>query len=165
MPSPVSLSTGAERADALRDAGTLMLLVRTLEQAVKECTGADALSLTDLAVLGRIDRGATLPSLLARGLRLDPARVTHISDRLVAEGYIVRTADSSDRRRWRLALTGRGQDRLEGGRALLREEMGTLLAQLRDDDREALHQGLTAIRGVLDAGDAAPDEVQRSAGT
>ena len=165
MSSPVSLSTGTERADALRDAGTLMLLVRTLEQAVKVCAGADALSLTDLAVLGRIDRGATLPSLVARGLRLDPARVTHISDRLVAEGYIVRTADNSDRRRWRLALTDRGQERLEQGRTLLREAMGTLLAQLRDDDREALHQGLSAIRGVLDAGDPAKEEAQRSSGT
>lgn len=151
MPTQGALSTTREGADALRGAGTLLLLVRALEQDLRTAGGSDPLNLTELGVLGQIERGANLPSLVARALQLDPARVTHISDRLVTQGYIVRTVDPSDRRRWRLDLTERGRERLEEGRNAVQLAMETLLAQLAAPDRHALQQGLGAVRELLDA--------------
>ncbi len=122
MPTQGALSTTREGADALRGAGTLLLLVRALEQDLRTAGGSDPLNLTELGVLGQIERGANLPSLVARALQLDPARVTHISDRLVTQG-----------------------------RNAVQLAMETLLAQLAAPDRHALQQGLGAVRELLDA--------------
>lgn len=92
-------------ADALRVSGALLLAVRTLEQKLRTVAGSDALSLTDIGVLVQIENGVDLPSQVARALRLDPARVTHVTDRLVEYGLIERGIDPRDRRCWRLNLT------------------------------------------------------------
>ncbi len=137
--------------DVLRLVGSLMLLLRALEQQLRGCSGAEPLTLTELGVLGRIERGVDQPSLLARTLRLDPARVTHLTDRLVSQGYIERTLDPEDRRRWRLNLTTSGAERLQDGRAHLRAAMESLLDGLSAEERADLQHGLDAVRRVLDA--------------
>jgi DNA-binding MarR family transcriptional regulator len=135
--------------DALRVAGGLLLLVRALEQQLRAGASPDALGLKDLGVLGQIERGVDQPSLLARTLRLDPARVTHVTDRLVTQGYVRRTIDEADRRRWRLYLTPQGEQRLHEGRAEVRAAMETLLCELDVEERVALSQGLEGVRRVL----------------
>lgn len=148
MPSGGSSSTAP---DVLRLVGSLTLLLRTLEQELRSCSGADPLSLTELGALGRIERGVDQPSLLARALRLDPARVTHLTDRLVGQGYVARTVDQEDRRRWRLRLTAAGSLRLQAGRTHLRTAMEALLDGLSTEERADLQHGLDGVRRVLDA--------------
>src|SRR5215212_11279865 len=70
--------------------------------------GGQGLSLRQLAVLYLIREGAVFPSELARQLRISPAVVTGLLDRLAQRGYLQRLADASDRRRLRLALTDAG---------------------------------------------------------
>src|SRR3954464_7185304 len=70
--------------------------------------GGQDLSLRQLAVLYLMREGAAFPSELARQLRISPAVVTGLLDRLEQRGYLRRLADASDRRRLRLALTDAG---------------------------------------------------------
>jgi DNA-binding MarR family transcriptional regulator len=146
MPGQLPMST---TPDALYYAGTLVRLVRALDQQLRAATGPDSLTTTELGVLGQIDHGVDLPSLLARTLRLDPARVTHVADRLVARGYIVRAVDPRDRRCWRLRLTPLGQQRLEEGRADVRAAMEALLGGLTEEERTGLLRGLEGVRRLV----------------
>src|SRR5437868_13978464 len=132
MPGQLPMST---TPDALYYAGTLLRLVRALDQHLRAATGPDPLNTTELGVLGQIDHGVDLPSLLARTLRLDPARVTHVADRLAARGYIAREVDPKDRRCWRLHLTPLGRPRLEEGRADVRAAMDARLGGLAEEAR------------------------------
>jgi len=136
--------------DALRGAGTIVLLARALDQQLRLSAGPDAPAFADLSVLRQIERGVDLPSQVARALRLDPARVTHITDRLVAQGYIERTVDDADRRRWRLRLTTSGCARLKAGQDHLAASMDHLLTGLSDDERTGFLRGLEGVRRVLD---------------
>lgn len=137
--------------DPLRQAGTLVLLVRAMDQQLRAATSPDTLSLAELSVLGQVDRGVDLPSQVARALRMDPARVTHVVDRLVAHGSLTRAVDPEDRRRWRLRLTERGSQSLSDGRADMRAAMERLLDGLTPEEREGLEQGIAGVRRVLDA--------------
>ncbi len=151
---PTSTSQPAAPAldppDALRSAGTLVRLTRALDQQLRLSAGADGPALVDLSVLGQIDRGVDLPSQVARALRLDPARVTHVTDRLATQGYIERTLDEADRRRWRLRLTPPGRAHLETGQGHVVASMDYLLAALSDDERAGFLRGLEGVRRVLD---------------
>jgi DNA-binding MarR family transcriptional regulator len=147
-------STGeAAAADALRTAGSIILLARALEGELRIADPGDGLTLPELGVLGQIDRGRDLPSVLARALRIDPGRVTRITDRLVALAYLERAADPDDRRRCPLRLTVAGQERLARARSDVASAMGRLLDDLADRERIALHTGLEAARGQLEARD------------
>ena len=146
MPAQGPMST---TPDALYYAGTLLRLVRTLDQRLRAATGPDPLTTTELGVLGQIDHGVDLPSLLARALRLDPARVTHVADRLVARGYIAREVDPKDRRCWRLRLTPLGRQRLEEGRADVRAAMEVLLGGLTEEERAGFLRGLEGVRRLV----------------
>jgi DNA-binding MarR family transcriptional regulator len=146
MPRQDSVST---RADALREVGTLVLLLRAIDQRLRSGSGPDALTLAELGVLGQVARGSDSPSIVARTLRLDPARVTHLVDRLVEHGSITRGVDADDRRRWRLQLTAHGSESLAEGRATTRAAMEALLEGLTAEERDGLALGLEGARRVL----------------
>jgi DNA-binding MarR family transcriptional regulator len=130
-------------------AGTLLLLVRSLAQTFREAE--DDMDLADLSVLRQIERGRDLPSLVARGLRMDPGRVSRIVEGLEREGYIARSQDPDDRRRWHLQLTPDGRTRLGRGREEIRVAMSALLQGLSDEELAALERGLEAARRRLDS--------------
>src|SRR3954467_2983188 len=83
-------------------------LQRWATTAVQAGRAGQDLSLRQLAVLYLMREGAAFPSELARQLRISPAVVTGLLDRLEQRGYLRRLADASDRRRLRLALTDAG---------------------------------------------------------
>lgn len=135
--------------DALWQVGTMLRLLRALDQQLR-ATAPGGASLVELSVLSRIAQGSDLPSQVARTLRLDPARVTHVVDRLVTIGALTRTIDPADRRCWRLGLTESGTMYLEAGKTSLRGALEALLAGLADDERAAFGAGLVGVRRVLD---------------
>jgi DNA-binding MarR family transcriptional regulator len=141
----------APTADALRQAGTLVLLVRALDQHLRAGMEPDGLSLAALGVLGCVVRGIDLPSQVARALRLDRARVTHLVDGLVERGALTRSLDAQDRRCWRLQLTDQGAQLLAEGRTAVNTAMETLLRGLADEERAGLALGLAGARRLLDA--------------
>lgn len=141
------------RNDGLRLARVMLRLTRKLNSHVRALGGEDDLHLAEVSVLGQIERGHDLPSLIARALHLDPPRVTRITDRLVSLGYIERAPDASDRRLCRLHLTPAGSRRLATARDDLAETMEYLLEGLTDDERQGLEEGLRGMSRVLDSAD------------
>lgn len=144
------MSETRSRMDALSTARTYIRLVRLLEQETRYDADGEPLTLTEMGVLGRIDRGQTLPSTIARALALDPARVTRITDHLSALGYIQREADPDDRRRCPLRITDRGAERLERGRLHFSHAMAAILRGLSEDELEGLRVGTDGLARVLD---------------
>ena len=135
--------------DALWQVGAMLHLLRALDQHLRSA-GPDAASLAEVSVLSRVAQGFELPSQVARALRMDPALVTHLVDRLVTIGALTRTVDPTDRRRWRLGLTEIGQTYLDVGKESIRSVLETLLVGLTDDERAAFSAGLVGVRRVLD---------------
>jgi DNA-binding MarR family transcriptional regulator len=128
---------------------TLLTLVRAAGEQFRRLDGEDDLSLTDLTILAGIERGFDLPSVLARTLHLDFARVSRVTEQLHRLGYLEREADPVDRRRCRLRLTDAGRERLERGRADLSVVMAGLADGLTEDERAGLEHAVEGVRRVL----------------
>jgi DNA-binding MarR family transcriptional regulator len=128
----------------------MLHLLRALDQRLRG-PEPDAASLAELSVLSRVAQGVELPSQVARALRMDPARVTHVVDRLVTLGALTRTIDPADRRCWRLGLTESGMTYLAEGKENIRAALEALLVGLTDDERAAFSAGMVGVRRVLDA--------------
>jgi DNA-binding MarR family transcriptional regulator len=124
--------------------------------AVQAGRGDQDLSLRQLAVLYVIREGAAFPSDLARQLRISPAVVTGLLDRLEQRGYLRRLADPSDRRRLRLGLTDAG---LAASLAVERMLYRDIAAQL---DRASIPQ-LDALEQVLELLEQVVDGLERDA--
>jgi DNA-binding MarR family transcriptional regulator len=144
------VSETLSQIDALSTARTYIRLVRLLEQQARYHPDDEPLTLTELGVLGQIDRGQALPSLIARSLALDPARVTRITDHLHGLGYIEREADPDDRRRCPLRITESGAARLARGRLYFRDAMAAILQGLTEEERAGLSVGTDGLARVLD---------------
>ena len=109
------------------------------------------LGITEVSVLGSIDRGIALPSAISRDLHLDPGRVTRIVDLLVRLDYVQRGYDLEDRRRCPLSLTPTGWASLNTARRSIAGAIESIVDQLLSQDRQGLVDGLEAVRGVLEA--------------
>ena len=86
---------------------------------------------------------------LARELRVTPAAVVPLCDRLEEQGYIQRTRDSSDRRVWWSELTPAGEDIFERVTAVPRGRIGPALSRLSADDRQHLARILNRLADAL----------------
>jgi DNA-binding MarR family transcriptional regulator len=137
--------------DPAREVGTLLLLVRVVDQQLRAATAPNPITIAELSVLASVARGIDSPSIVARRLRMDPARVTHVVDGLVEEGALTREVDPADRRRWRLALTESGSHRLTDGQDKLRVAMEMELEGLTREERQALSVGIAGVLRVLQA--------------
>lgn len=135
--------------DALRMLGTMLRLLRSIQRSFREQVGVD-LTLSDLHVLTQIEHGVDLPSTIAEALHLDRPRVSRIADRLVAHGYVDRSADESDRRRSRLSLTPEGARLLVHGRRAVSRATDMVLGDLSEHDRRRLMESLETVRPLLD---------------
>jgi DNA-binding MarR family transcriptional regulator len=136
--------------DVVRIAGTLIRLTRVLDQRTRQAMPGDDLGLIDLSVLSQLERGNDLPSGVARGLHLDPARITRIIDHLVLLEYVERRPDAEDRRRCRVVLSPAGEQRLAEGKAQVTRVMAQVLDGLSAEERTGLELGLEGARRVLD---------------
>jgi len=113
--------------------------------------GGQDLSLRKLAVIYLIREGAAFPSELARQLRISPAVVTGLLDRLEQHGYVQRLADASDRRRQRLALTDAGLAASLAVEHLLSRDVAEHLGHAPAADLESLLRALDLLERVVDA--------------
>jgi DNA-binding MarR family transcriptional regulator len=128
--------------------GTMLRLVRAIGRAHSE-TGGGELTLPDISVLNRVFSGTDLPSLVARELRLDPPRVTRITDHLVELGLVVREDDPEDRRRSRLRVTESGEMHLREALTSVSRAVDAFLDEIKPQQRAALIDSMDAVRSVL----------------
>jgi DNA-binding MarR family transcriptional regulator len=141
-----------ERSQAAAD-HLLHLLPRLQRWAVTtvqaDQSGHD-LSLRLMTVLFRIREGAVSPVVLARRLRISPAVVTGLLDRLEQAGYLRRLADPVDRRRLRLALTDAGLAASSAIEQMLSRELAEQFDALVPGQIGAIEESLHALGIVLD---------------
>jgi DNA-binding MarR family transcriptional regulator len=88
---------------------------------------------------------------LARVLHLHPSTLTGIVRRLQRSGFVARSVDATDRRRYHLALTARGRaiDRKRTG--TVESELANALSDLSPADLAAAEKVLQAIGAHLSA--------------
>jgi DNA-binding MarR family transcriptional regulator len=136
-------------SEALRMVGTMLRLVRSISRSYADVNTAE-MTLADVTVLNLVFQGVDLPSLVAKELRLDPPRVTRITDHLVQLGLVNREDDPEDRRRSRLRVTEAGEDNLKVALAQVSTAVDEYLDEIKPEQRAALIDSMTALRSVID---------------
>jgi DNA-binding MarR family transcriptional regulator len=150
------MSVESPHASAI--AVALIGFARALNVRLREMPEGTGLALSELNVLGGIEKGYDLSATLVRKLLLDAPRVSRIVEGFVASGYITREPDPDDRRRCRLQLTPSGAEHLARGRAELALAMEDLLRGLTDEERAGLEQAVPGMRRVLTGNATANDD-------
>lgn len=118
-------------------------------RAIEQVFTAHGLSVGEFDVLAALRRSgepfAMRPTDLARTLMLSPAGMTNRLDRLEAAGWVLRTADRTDRRSSSVQLTPAGRevvDRVVGDHVANEAD---LLAPLSANEREVLDRALRKL--------------------
>ena len=114
------------------------------------------LSLRQLAALLALREGVCPAGRLARQMKVTPAVVTGIADRLERGGFVRREADETDRRRQFLALTERGRAASDELLAVLTADLAARFDALPTEDLAALSRGLAVLERVVGEIDARP---------
>lgn len=140
----ISTVNDPELASRLRLAITRM--ARRLRQQ-----GDPALSPSVVAALSTIERlGPLSPSELAEAERVQRPTVTRIAARLVEARLVERTADPSDARAARLAVTPEGRRVLKALRTRKTAYLARRLERLDPEDRAALERAAEVLERLLD---------------
>jgi MarR family transcriptional regulator, organic hydroperoxide resistance regulator len=124
------------------DEGAAGHLILALHRATHATLHVLAVGLADLALSpSEINVLANLADLRDRSvgeLALDtatkPTTLTSVLDRLVRRGYVTRELDPSDRRSFRVSLTGDGRGVADAVRAAVHDLERTALAAISDTD-------------------------------
>jgi DNA-binding MarR family transcriptional regulator len=107
------------------------------------------LTVSQYLTLRAIARGEISAADLSRRTGVSAPAVSQLVSSLADGGLIDRIRVEGDRRRRLLLLTPSGESALEESGALLRQELGTLLADLPKPEADALGRALPALEAVL----------------
>jgi DNA-binding MarR family transcriptional regulator len=120
---------------------------RTLDSWVKL-----NLTIPQLKSLFYISRhGRVNPSGLASGIRVTPANVTGILDRLVEQGLLTRTPDPNDRRISWLTVTDKGKTLINDLREGRAQEMRRTLDKLTEEELSSVAHGFELVAAAAEA--------------
>lgn len=143
MPAPPPLPTAKH---------ALRLIPRLYRWAVASTQAnhlGRGLSLRQLGVLYALREGVTSPGQLARRLRVTPAVVTGLLDRLERNGHVLREAEAGDRRRSRLLLTDTGREvSLEVHQALA-SQLAAQFTSASPEELQELERSLSLVERAL----------------
>jgi len=95
--------------------------------------------------------GKVNPSALASGIRVTPANVTGIVERLVEQGLLIRTADADDRRVSWLTVTDKGKTLINDLREGRAQEMRRVLDELTEAELAAVAHGFELVAEAAEA--------------
>ena len=123
-----------------------------LSQLIRRLRAEHRFSLSQGAVLGRLDRQGTMSiGDLARAERVRPQSMTQTIADLRDDGLIERRADPSDGRRTLVALTAQGRQMLEADR---RQREGRLARSIAEDlsvsEQRLLSEALPLLERLAD---------------
>jgi DNA-binding MarR family transcriptional regulator len=109
--------------------------------------------LTQMAVLGRIDRDGPQPTgQLAKAEGVRPQSMSQTVAELEAAGYISRSADETDGRRSLVAMTDAGREALHLDRAEREGFLAELIEQrLNAEERELLERAIELLNRISEA--------------
>lgn len=118
-------------------------LDRHLVNAVRVALEPHHLHYNDFIALRSISLGrADTPSLLSRVTGITLPATSELIDRLVVQGWVVRSPSPTDRRSYRLELTDSGRETYRGSAVTIRQTMAALCERLPAETRHSLEGGL-----------------------
>lgn len=91
----------------------------------------------------------TLGDLAARE-QVAPPTITKVVEKLMANGLVARTADASDRRVVRVAVTRKGAKQLDVYRTRRTEWLAERLRRLTDDEQAKLEAALDVMEKIIE---------------
>ena len=91
----------------------------------------------------------TLGDLAARE-RVAPPTITKVVEKLMSNGLVARTADTTDRRVSRVAVTRKGAKQLDAYRTRRTEWLADRLRGLTDDERSRLEDALDVLEKIIE---------------
>lgn len=94
-------------------------------------------------------------------LGLDPGYLSRIVQKFDEDGLITRKPLASDRRQYRLALTAKGRQTFARLQRSMEDEVGAMLAALRNGDSDRLIAAMATIERLLGTTDAPPPAILR----
>jgi DNA-binding MarR family transcriptional regulator len=122
-------------------------LASVLGQLARRLRAEHAFSLTQGAVLGRLDRdGALTASALAAAERVRPQSMAQTVGELEDAGLVARHPDPTDGRQTLIELTPQGRERLLVERRRRDGWLATAIAELDDDEQAALIEAIPLLR-------------------
>ena len=123
-----------------------------LGQLVRRLRAENALPISHIAVLSRLDRAGPLTtSGLAAGERMRPQSMAQTVAELEKEGYVDRHADPVDRRQIMVELTKRGRRLLEDERRRRADWLSQAIAEeLTTSEQLALVRAIGLLRRIAE---------------
>ena len=123
-----------------------------LGHLVRRLRAEHRFSISQAAVLGRLDRAGTMSiGDLAAAERVRPQSMGQTINDLEAEGLIARRCDDADRRRMLVALTDEGRRVLAEERGRREGWLAQAIAQDFDaEEQQLLHDALPLLRRLSD---------------
>ena len=94
-------------------------------------------------------------------LGLDPGYLSRIVQKFDEDGLITRKPLASDRRQYRLALTAKGRQTFARLERSMQDDVGAMLAALRNGDSDRLIAAMATIERLLGTTDAPPPAILR----
>ena len=131
-------------------AASLRAAVTRLNRRLRSTTlgGVSPGQASALAMIERL--GAPALNELAAAEQVRPPSMTRLVDALEGDGLVERRVDASDRRCQRVSLTPAGRRALAGIRSRKTAFLEARLAQLSDDDRDAVGRALSILERLAE---------------
>jgi len=121
-------------------------LTRTFDEALGPAYG---LATKDYLVLRVVASGEVHPGGVAAYLNMPPASVSRVLERLEAKGYLERSVDTADRRRYILTVTAAGERTADAIRDLMRRVLGETYAHVPAKALRAAVEHLNVLNEVI----------------
>jgi DNA-binding MarR family transcriptional regulator len=133
-------------------ASELTVVVGRFVRRVRQLHEEGELTLSELSVLARLDRGGPLPAgQLAEQERVTPQAMSQVVAALEDRGMVARAADPDDARRFRLSVTPAARRLLAGRRSTKARQIARALeATLTPAEQRQLTAALPLLDRVTD---------------
>jgi DNA-binding MarR family transcriptional regulator len=93
--------------------------------------------------------GMMHPAKIGAKLLIAKAQMTHLIDKLVDLGFVIREMDSVDRRTFNITITDKGRRVLDEQDNLVICAVSDVMTSLSEDELEALSNSLRTLRDIL----------------
>lgn len=129
---------------------------RLVSRELRSEAGNDS-TMVQLRVLAALSEGTLTLSALARKREVSLQAASEQVQSLVVRGWVERVPDMTDRRQSLLMLTDEGARQLAQVREHIASHLSPMIERLTDDDINAIHAGLQALRRALATEEALPE--------